>query len=391
MQTLTLQDAIDSALQQNPSINIARAQEDAAVAGVTTAKAYINPEVEIGGGPTRYRRGTESNGNNYMIGLAQPLEFSGVRSARRELAEAGVKVAEVGTDLARIDLRARVKSAFYDVLQREAVLKLVEGDRTLLKDIRERVKLRVDVGESPRYELIKADTELLAAERDYQAALIRVAEGKAYLRGLIGPTVGDDFELSGELPLTSSLPSLESLRERLEQSPQLAQIRAATEAADNRVRLEEALRMPGVTVKAGVDQDPDMNSFHLGVAVPLPLWSQRQGQIAEAAAGAREVRSILSERELALRRDLDSSYQRYLIARQQVSSFENGLLSQSEAVLKTAEAAYRYGERGILEYLDAQRTFRVVRKDYLTARYDYVNAMLEIERVLGTEILEDKP
>ncbi|HWT28421.1 MAG TPA: TolC family protein, partial [Methylophilaceae bacterium] len=132
-------------------------------------------------------------------------------------------------------------------------------------------------------------------------------------------------------------------------------------------------------------------SFHLGVAVPLPLWSQRQGQIAEAAAGAREVRSILSERELALRRDLDSSYQRYLIARQQVSSFENGLLSQSEAVLKTAEAAYRYGERGILEYLDAQRTFRVVRKDYLTARYDYVNAMLEIERVLGTEILEDKP
>ena len=390
-QTLTLQQALDSALQQNPSINIARAQQDAAIAGVTTAKAYINPEVEVGGGPTRFRRGTESNGNNYMIGLSQPLEFPGVRSARRELAEAGVKVAEVGTDLARIDLRARVKSAFYDVLQRQAVLKQVEGDRTLLKDIRERVKLRVDVGESPRYELIKADTELLAAERDYQAALIRVTEAKAYLRGLIGPSMGEDFDLVGELPLTSTLPALETLRERLEQSPQLTQIRAATQAADDRVRLEEALRMPGVTVKAGVDQDPDMNSFHLGVAVPLPLWSQRQGQIAEAAAGAREVRSILSERELALRRDLESSYQRYLIARQQVSSFENGLLSQSEAVLKTAEAAYRYGERGILEYLDAQRTFRSVRKDYLTARYDYVTAMLEIERVLGTEILEVNP
>jgi cobalt-zinc-cadmium efflux system outer membrane protein len=123
----------------------------------------------------------------------------------------------------------------------------------------------------------------------------------------------------------------------------------------------------------------------------LPLWNQRQGQIAEAAAGAREIRSILSERELALGRELEASYQRYLIARQQLSSFENGLLSQSEAVLKTAEAAYRYGERGILEYLDAQRTFRIVRKDYLTARYDYVSAMLQIERVLGTEIVEVKP
>jgi cobalt-zinc-cadmium efflux system outer membrane protein len=391
VQTLTLQEVIDSALLQNPSINIARAQEDAAIAGVTTAKAYINPEVEVGGGPTRYRRGDQSNGNNYMIGLAQPLEFPGVRSARRELAEAGVRVAEVGTDQARIDLRARVKNAFYDVLQRQAVLRLVEGDRNLLKDIRERVKLRVDVGESPKYELIKADTELLAAERDYQAALIRITEGKAYLKGLIGPQMNAEFELAGELPLGYTLPSLESLRERLDQSPQLAQIRAATEAADNRVKLEERLRMPGVTVKAGVDQDPDMNSFRLGVAVPLPLWNQRQGPIAEAAAGARQIRSILGERELFLSRELESSYQRYLIARQQLSSFENGLLSQSEAVLKTAEAAYRYGERGILEYLDAQRTFRIVRKDYLAARYDYVSAMLQIERVLGTEILEVQP
>jgi len=56
-------------------------------------------------------------------------------------------------------------------------------------------------------------------------------------------------------------------------------------------------------------------------------------------------------------------------------------------VLKTAEAAYRFGERGILDYLDAQRTFRIVRKDYLAARYDYVSAMLEIERLLGTELL----
>jgi cobalt-zinc-cadmium efflux system outer membrane protein len=55
-------------------------------------------------------------------------------------------------------------------------------------------------------------------------------------------------------------------------------------------------------------------------------------------------------------------------------------------VLKTAEAAYRFGERGILDYLDAQRTFRSVRKDYLTARYDYVSAMLETERLLGSEI-----
>ncbi|MFA6178661.1 MAG: TolC family protein [Candidatus Methylopumilus sp.] len=385
--TFTLQQVIDNAVQYNPTINIARAQEDAAIASVTTAKAYINPEIEVGAGPSRYRSGSNEVKNNWGVGLSQPLEFSGVRGARQSIAESNVKVAGVGRELTRLELRSRVKDAFYNVLQRQAVLKLVEEDRTLLQQIRDRVKLRSDVGEAPRYELIKADTESLAAERDYQAALVRVIEAKAYLHGLIGPSMPSDYDVVGELPLSDSLPTLASLRAQIEQSPQLQQIRAASEAAEARLRLEERLRNPGVTLKAGVDQDPDLTSMRFGVAIPLPLWSQRQGQIAEAAAGVRQVQAILSDRELALNRELESAYQRYLIAQQQVVAFENGLLSQSEAVLKTAEAAYRFGERGILDYLDAQRTFRIVRKDYLAARYDYVSAMLEIERLLGTELL----
>ncbi|OIR02869.1 cobalt-zinc-cadmium resistance protein CzcC precursor [mine drainage metagenome] len=382
----TLQQVIDSALQHNPSVNIARAQEDAALAAVTTSKAYMNPEVEFGIGPSRYRSGNNEVKSNWGVGLSQTLEYSDVRNARQSIAESNVKVAGVGREITRVELRSRVKDAFYNVLQRQSVLKLVDEDRHLLQQIRERVKLRADVGEAPRYELIKAETESLAAERDYQAALARVLEAKAYLHGLIGSEMPSDYELTGELPLGDSLPSLVSLREKIEQSPQLQQIRAASEAADAKLQLEERLRNPGLTLKAGMDQDPDMTNMRFGIAIPLPLWSQRQGQIAEAAAGVRQVQAILNDRTLALHRDIESAYQRYLIAQQQVAAFEHGLLSQSESVLKTAEAAYRFGERGILDYLDAQRTFRSVRKDYLTARYDYVSAMLETERLLGAEI-----
>jgi len=273
-------------------------------------------------------------------------------------------------------------------LQRQAALRLVEDDRNLLQQIRERVKLRVDIGESPRYELIKADTEALAAERDYQAAVVRVVETKAYLRGLVGSSMPVDFDVMGELPMSQALPAVNSLREQLSQSPILKQVRAASETADAKLRLEQNLRNPGVTIKAGIEQDPDLTSFRLGLALPLPLWNQRQGQIAEAVANISQVQAVLSDRELILKRDLESSYQRYLIAQNQVKAFENGLLAQSESVLKVAESAYRYGERGILEYLDAQRTYRAVKKDYLAAKFDYVSAMLEIERLLGIEILQ---
>ena len=265
---------------------------------------------------------------------------------------------------------------------------MVEEDRTLLQQIRERVKLRVDIGESPRYELIKSETEALAAERDYQAAFVRIVEAKTYLQGLVGPSMPVDYLLVGELPMDQRLPAIQTLRQQVSQSPHLKQVRAASDTADAKLRLEQNLRNPGLTLKAGVEQDPDLTSFRLGLAVPLPLWSQRQGQIAEAVANVSQVQAVLSDRELALNRDLDSAYQRYIIAQNQVGAYENGLLKQAESVLKVAESAYRYGERGILEYLDAQRTYRAVKKDYLAARFDYVSTMLEIERLLGADLLQ---
>ena len=386
----SLQQALEIAMAQSPSVMIAKAQEDAAVATITTAKSYLNPQLEFGAGPSRYRAGTNQTKDNWGVALSQTLEFTDVRKARREIAETGAKTAGLTGDLIRLELKVRVKNAFYNVLQKQEVLKLVEADQQLLQTIRDRVKLKTDIGESPKYELIKAETEYLAAQRDFQAALVRVVEAKALLKGLVGSGLNNAFELSGQLPLSEALPRLDALRDQVAQSPYLQQVRAAAEIADAKLKLEESLRNPGLTLKAGIEQDPDLLQYRLGVAIPLPLWTNREGQIAEASANIRQAQAQLGDRELGLSRDLETAYQRYLIAQGQVSAFESGLLEQAEAVLKVAEAAYKFGERGILEYLDAQRTYRSVRKDYLAARYDYVAAMLEIERLIGTELLPTK-
>lgn len=389
--SFSLGQIVNIAAEQNPSINISRAREESASATVVTAGTYINPQIEVGGGPTSYRTpGGLGNNGNWGVSLSQPIDFPSVRNARIKIAEGNVQVASLGTELTLKDVRVRVKSAFYDVLQRQAVLELAEADRNLLKDIRERVKLRVDVGESPRYELIKADTESLAAERDYHAAVVRITEAKAYLRGLLSSAIPEDYNVIGELPLSSSLPGMDELRDKINEAPQLKQIRAAVETSEANLKLQEQLRNPGLTLKAGVEQDPDLRQFRIGIAIPIPLWDQRRGPIAQAAAEVKEINAILTDREIAIKRDIESAYQRYLISQQQVAAFENGLLTQAESVLKVAEAAYRFGERGILDYLDAQRTKRVVRKDYLAARYEYINTMLEIERLLGYELLEVK-
>jgi len=388
----SLQDLIDIAKRENPILDVLKAREDAAKSSVVTAESFLNPEIEAGSGPSKYRT-PSTNPNqkqNWGMTLSQPLEFPNVRSARKAVAESRVNYAGSVTEATMINLSLQIKKAFYEVLQNEAILKIAEGDRDALNDIRGRVALRVDVGEAPRYELIKADTELIAAQRDADAAKLRIYESKLYLRGLVSKSIVDAFDVSGSLPPSDIALNMEQLKDDINKSPRLKQIKASSEIAENRLRLEEKLINPGVTLKAGVDQDPDITSYRFGLSIPIPIWNQRQGLIGEAAANYREIQAQYTDQELALRRDIEAAFQRYLIAQQQVKTFESNLLTQAESVLKVAESAYRYGERGILEYLDAQRTYRLVRKDYLASRYDYIVAILEIEQLLGMDILENK-
>lgn len=388
--TYNLDTLMSLALQEKANIGAAAAQEEAAKAGITTAQAYQNPSILAGVGPSTYRSGSNQTKSNWGINISQPIEFGELRGARASLAESGLKLAASSSEVNRAEIRALVRSAYYTLIQRQSEVNLYENEKALLSQIRDRVKLRVEVGESPKYELIKAETEVLSAERDYLSASVRIEEAKAKLRGAVGGAIVGNFEVNGKFPSAEGLPAIEVVREKIASSPLLQQAKVVSEAARAKLRLEENLRNPGITVNAGVEQDPDLTSWRVGVAIPLPLWNRREGPIAEAAAGVKQADALINARELQLTREAETAYQRYIIAKQQVAAYENGLLSQSEAVLKVAEAAYRYGERGILDYLDAQRTYRSVRKDYIAARSDLMTTVLDIERLVGVEFLEEK-
>ncbi len=120
----------------------------------------------------------------YNVTLSQPLEFGGVRSARRELAEQGITIVDKSMTSVQFDLTNQVKIAYMLVLQKQQVAALMKDNFELLKQIQTKVKLKVDTGEAPKYELIKSDTELLAAERDYQMASTDVEASKSLAKRL---------------------------------------------------------------------------------------------------------------------------------------------------------------------------------------------------------------
>jgi cobalt-zinc-cadmium efflux system outer membrane protein len=134
-------------------------------------------------------------------------------------------------------------------------------------------------------------------------------------------------------------------------------------------------------LKGGYDDDPDMRTSRLGVVVSLPLWDRRSGPVDEASAQLARSRHALAAQEFSLDQQLAVAYQQYEIALTQVTTLESGIVRQAENALRIAEAAYRFGERGFLEVLDAQRVYRASRAELIAARFELAAAWVEIERL----------
>ena len=163
------------ALTSSRSLLAARDQVSAARFAIDSAGAFPNPELEYLSGNTRARSPGGNPGDARSLTLTQPIDLPWRRAARIGAAEAGLDSASAGSRMFEADLLARLRTRYYEVLRREAELSNAREDAALMENVRSKIALRVETGEAPRFELIKADAESLNAQKTAQAAGFRHA------------------------------------------------------------------------------------------------------------------------------------------------------------------------------------------------------------------------
>lgn len=361
----------------------ARDQVTAASHAVTSARAFPNPELEYLGGETRLRGPAGTPGSVRSIALTQPLDLPWQRQPRIAAAEAGLAASQAAGRAFEADLVASLRLRYFELLRRDAELRNAREDASLMESLRGRIALRVELGEAPRFELIKADAEMLNAQKVAQAASFRYEQARSQLRQVVGGDLPGDFVVLGSQRDVPELPARELVGERLAVSPDLVRGRAEVVRAERLLELERARRLPGVALKAGLDEDPELRATKVGVVVSIPLWDRRSGPVGEAAAELSRARNALAAQEFSLEQQLAVAFQQYDIALAQVTALESGILRQAESARKVAEAAYRFGERGFIEVIDAQRVYRAARFELIAARYELAAAWVEVERLLA--------
>ncbi|MEY2791237.1 MAG: hypothetical protein RL295_1402 [Pseudomonadota bacterium] len=373
-------------LKNSPSLRAAASEVDAARFAVTTARAFPNPQIESLKGTRASRLGAvDPNRQVKSISVSQELDMPWHRFPRVDAAEAGFTAADANQRAFLNDMRAKLRVRYYDLLRRQSESIASREDRTLMEGIRSRIALMVETGESARFELVKADAEMLNAQKLAQSAELRVHQSRVALRALVGPELPENFEV---VDLDRSLPTLPPLKqvqaEILATNPEIARTRAERLQLEKKLNEEKALRLPKLTLRAEQDQDPDYTNKRVGVALEVPLWNWRSGPVGEAAARLTQTSDQLVFQEFSLLQALDAAYQQLSIAQAQVVALESGIVRQTANALRISEIAYKAGEKGFLEVLDAQRAYRAARNELITARFELSSAWTEIERIRAT-------
>ena len=381
----SLPEILAIARKKNQSVAIFQSNIEAARGELTSATAYPNPDLEIELGK---EKALEQPGSEYerkkSFGFGQSLEWPGKRLYRRKAAEAEVGVAQMENEDFQLELTARVKEDFFNLLLAERIRQVTAKNLETAQALVNSTQLRVESGEAPELELIKARVEFLKVTKDSRRAESRVVVAKAALNSRLGGTLGADDEVTGESSSPEKSYDLATLLDRaLPRHPLILKRQKALEATGYVLSRERQSRMPDLTVTGSMSEEIDRRSYAIGLSVPFPLFYQRQGEIANARAKQTRAQAEMEQTWAELTRLVTEEYQNYRIAADQIKVFEEGLLKQADEVLRIAQLSYQQGESDLLNLLDAQRVQRATLIEYHEAQFELQAALARLEQVTG--------
>ena len=376
---LTLAAALDLAFKANPEIAAARREAQATEGVIQQAGLIPNPELE----PLVEDSKRETRTTTVQIN--QVIELGGKRGARITAAERGRDFALVELTAKQADIRAKVITAFYDVLLGQERHRLAEGSvelakratliaarRVLSGKISPVEETRARVAESGvRLELAQAANELESARRQLAATW-----------GHLSPRFERVEDPETELP---HLASLSELTQRLQQSPALLRAKIEVERRQAMAEVERSRRIPDVTLSFGAKRDEQMgrNQAIVGLSIPIPVFDRNQGNVLESLRRTDKARDELLATEVNLNMELGQAHGRLSIARLEAELVKTEILPGAQRNYEATTKGFELGKFSFLEVLDAQRTFFQAKSQYLRSLADTYRAATDIDRLLG--------
>jgi cobalt-zinc-cadmium efflux system outer membrane protein len=330
--------------------------------------------------------------------LAIPIDWLlfGKRLAAMEAARLGIDVSSADfADVIRLQV-SRTVDAFYEVLMTEAYFKLAVKN---LKELEDLEKLTQELAKAkkvgaPELDRIKLAVHEALLERHDRELAYELA--RARLRPFLGRTAADpDYEVEGKLTVTAMVPPpklAEAVALAETNRPDLLSARKEIEQAHAMVEHERRKAKPQVTFQPGwsyYDQRHitgfrNGSMLDIGIFTSLPITDRNQGNIRKAQAQVAERQyTFLGDRADALA-EVEASLASYADAVEHLTQFNTPeTLKAAHDLRRSMEAAYRAGDRKLIELLDAHKAYQTRLGRVIEFESDYWRTLNKLNAAVG--------
>ena len=393
---ITLEQALDLAKRNNPTLQANQTLILQNKAQEITANLRPNPVLSW---DTQYlplfepSLFTDSNywetQAQYDVGIGYLFERGKKRQHRLDAAKTATAVTEAQVADAQRTVLANAAQLYISVLLARANLELAEN---LLDSYRHTVKIsqdRFDAGALSKNDLLKIELQTLQFETDVNTNRLAEAQALASLRQFLGfDSVPADYDVAGSLvyePVPLRLEDVQTLA--LANRPDLLAAQRGVTASESRVGLAKANGKVDLDVTFNYTR---LNQSNLGAFyfnIPLPVFNKNQGEIARTQYVLTQSQFQQKAAEQQVLTDVKNAYENLHTSEKIVQLYDKGYLQQASESLDITRFSYEHGAASLLDFLDAERSYRSTELGYRQALAAYMTALEQLRQAVGTRDL----
>ncbi len=381
--TITLSQAVDTAMSRHPQLIAypydVRAAEGRVLQATKTPNPELGVEIENLDGDLPGMRQSETTA---VVG--QTVEL-GKRHPRILRSQTELAVIHKDYESQRLNVVADVKRAFIALLGAQTRLGLAREAQRLSGSLAAVAADRVAAGAVSPIEETRAKVGLATASADAQRAAREVEEARRELSAAMGESAPSFGTASGDLSEDLSVPEYSALEGEIKENPVISRWDAEKDRRRAVLAAERSLAYPDVTLSGGLKylREESLKSFVLGFSLPIPLFNRNQGGIREAEAQLAKTDAERRGTEVGLATRLGQQHAALATAVREVKLLREEALAGAQNAYDAVNEGYRLGKFRYLDVLDAGKALVEVKQRYVDALTTMNLARAEIERLVA--------
>jgi cobalt-zinc-cadmium efflux system outer membrane protein len=392
---ITLDQAIRMALDHNHNLLAARTTVEQSEAQETTANLRPNPTlfadweylplVHTSGGLGDYLQ----NSTEGDIGLSYLFERGKKRQHRLQAAKDATAVTRSQVADNERSLTFQVAQLFVNVQLAQSTLDLARQD---LKSYRNTVDIsqsQYKAGGMSENDFLKIELQSLQFQQDVEQSELAKVQALSDLRQLLGyESVPRDYDIAGAFdyqPLSLTLEELQA--KALANRPDLRAAVQGVTAAGSQYELARANGKVDVTGAGNYSHVNGISAFTFNISVPLPIFDRNQGEIARTHFAITQAEQQQAAARGQALTDVRDAYEALLSSDRVAQYFRSGYLDVSQKNRDISEYAYRRGATSLLDFLDAERSYRATQLAWRQTVAAYLTALEQLREAVGTRSL----